>query len=149
MLWLSPVWLFMIVVAAMVLRAKLRLRMARNRGTPRDRLVAGWLSLTNLAQYGGLLAQLPYATRRMQAVRLCDRFPDCASIIRILAEQADHAAFSGDPVSVEEVQSYWRSVDQVRAHLLASLPRRIRWLLPIMPFIPFIPVGSVRTIRTD
>nr|WP_236027990.1 transglutaminase-like domain-containing protein [Bifidobacterium pongonis] len=138
MLWLSPIWLLIIVAAMLFLHARLRLRMVRNRGTPRDRLIAGWRSLSDLARYGGLLSPVPCATRRMQAARLCDRFPDHANVIRSLAEQADHAAFSGEQVSMETVQPYWRDVDRVRACLLASLPRRIRWL------IPFIPIGARR-----
>lgn len=124
----SPLWILLAACALILAFKARRLRVARTRGEPMRRVAAGWAALEELARQCG--AEPSGVTRRMRARAIAARFgmdAGASDALDALAREADHASFSGEPLSARDAQRYWRDVDGVRAAMLAALPRGARW----------------------
>lgn len=135
-LWFTPLWLICGGAGLAILYNGVRLYRARRNPMPRSCVMGGWRTLTGLARHIGMTGIRPTRTRRMQASSMSRQCPAAANTIRVLAEQADKAAFADTPVTAAEALDYWRNVDRARALMLSALPRHRRWLAMATP--PFL-----------
>ncbi|MEE0654623.1 transglutaminase domain-containing protein [uncultured Bifidobacterium sp.] len=120
----SPVWALLLICGAILLGKALQLALLRKRGKPQMRMASGWQSVAVLARQSGIDA---HGTRREQSQQIAEQLKIDPSTMQSVCRQADYATFSGQDVSDEQAASYWRRVDELRAAMLAALPRMRRW----------------------
>lgn len=123
-IWSSPLWSALLACGGILLVKAIRWSRASRRGTPGMRITAGWRAFTSLARQSG--AHLS-GTRREQAQCISQQLHLDATDARRLSDEADCAAFSGQPTTAERAEAYWKDVNRMRARLLASLPIWRRW----------------------
>lgn len=116
----SPVWALLIVCMVILLIKAMQLARLRRRGSPQERVTAGWKSICALARDSGLPVS---GTRREQARSIAERFDIEAPQLDALGREADYAAFSGMALKVDQAQAYWTAIDGLRAAILRSQPR--------------------------
>jgi Transglutaminase-like superfamily len=95
-----------------------RRKRRRSRGTPAERVVAGWCELVDLAVDLGS-PRPPRGTRREDARHL---LPDLDQ----LARRADATVFGPDDPTEAVAASYWATLDETRVRLLGAATRRER-----------------------
>lgn len=117
---------FVLVAAAKAARRRAR----RSQQSPAVQIAGGWEEYVDAAVDAGRNAS-PVLTRR----ELADVFATSAG--GSLAQDADRAVFSGDPVSADDAQAFWRIVDAERAELLsgAGVWRRILATVSLRSFV--------------
>lgn len=120
----SPVWALLLVCGAVLLGKAVQLALLRRRGTPQTRMASGWRSIAVLALQSGVDA---HGTRREQSQQIAEQLQLDPTAIRSACSQADYATFSGQDMSDAQATSYWKSIDELRAAMLAALPRMRRW----------------------
>lgn len=123
-IWGSPLWALLLMCAAILSFKAIQLSHARQRGSPRKRIAAGWLALTTLAQQSGAVL---HGTRRDQTRSISQQLHISAADLFTLSQEADYAAFSGQNIEDAQAEAYWSTVDHMRTQLLASLPKLRRW----------------------
>lgn len=116
----SPVWILLLICAVILLIKAIQLAYIRSHGRPQLRVAAGWQSIANLARQSGVEVN---GTRHEQSQQIAEQLSIDAASLQQAQRQADHAAFSGAPISEQESSQYWKSIDQMRATILHSLPR--------------------------
>ncbi|WP_102159111.1 transglutaminase domain-containing protein [Zhihengliuella halotolerans] len=96
----------------LILALKLRRRRRRSQlGTTGDRVSGGWQEVLSQATDYGIVSRAG-ATRRENARRLVDGFPDAGLSAMALADTADRSTFSTHEPSEQEVADYWAAVDE-------------------------------------
>lgn len=111
-----PVALLLVpALAVIVLKARRRAR-RRTRGSPSDRITAGWAEVLDVARDVGTPVP-PTATRREWA-RLTT-----AATASGLASAADRWVFGANDATDADAESVWAGVDTVRLELVAPLSR--------------------------
>lgn len=120
----SPVWIVLLACGAILLGKAIQLAVLRKRGRPQMRMASGWQSLAVLARQSGIDA---HGTRREQSQQIAEQLRLDPTAMQSACRQADYATFSGQDVSDEQATSYWKSIDELRAAMLATLPRMRRW----------------------
>ncbi|OZG61270.1 transglutaminase [Bifidobacterium lemurum] len=124
----SPLWMAIILICGILVLNAARRVLARCRGTPRQRILAGWGTLCDLAERDGIPLS---GSRRQQAADIVDHMPllreNLAQTVRALGYAADFAAFSGQSIHAKQARRYWRHVDRLHAAMLRALPRTRRW----------------------
>ncbi|PLS27389.1 transglutaminase [Bifidobacterium anseris] len=120
----SPLWIVLLIVGAILLGKAIQLAMLRKRGRPQMRMASGWQSVAVLARQSGIDA---HGTRREQAQQITEQLKLDPTAMQSACRQADYATFSGQDVSDEQASTYWHAIDELRAAMLATLPRMRRW----------------------
>lgn len=122
----SPLWATLAAIVLILAVKALLLARARRRGTPRQRIAAGWRAVCALAASCG--ARLPpHGTAPDQARSIAAALHVDPQPFVELARRADHAAFSGESVNVRAARSYWKAADAARRSMLRALPWAKRW----------------------
>ncbi|MEE1297060.1 MAG: transglutaminaseTgpA domain-containing protein [Bifidobacterium sp.] len=116
----SPLWIVLIVVGIILLIKALQLRYVRRHGRAQLRVGAGWQAVANLARQSGVAV---HGTRAEQCAQIAGQLGVDGAALAAAGDEADRAAFSGEPVPEARAHDYWRRVDGLRAAMLASLPR--------------------------
>lgn len=140
----SPLWFTIIAICSILAFNAARRMLARCRGTPQQRILAGWNMLCDLATSGGVPLR---NTRRHQAADIVNRTPlseGMAQSVRALGYAADFAAFSGQSIRTGQACQYWRHVNRLYAIMLRALPRADRWKARLMLRRPRSRNGSMR-----
>lgn len=120
----SPIWVpFIICLLILGIKAATLAR-ARRHGDARQRVVAGWWSISALAEQSGVAVD---GTRRNQARIISRQLNVDSATLLALCDKADYAVFSGNAVRESHVRRYWRSIDAAREAMLDSLPPARRW----------------------
>lgn len=132
----APVWALLLAIALILLYKAAVLAYRRRHGPPAQRIAAGWQTVCALASQIGVTAR---GTRQEQAQTIAMRLHADTAALLALARNADHATFSGQPVSDGEATRFWRAVAQVRRAMLDSQPRARRWraMLSLHAMRPF------------
>ena len=120
----SPVWALLLVGGAILLGKAVQLALLRKRGTPQTRMASGWQSVAVLALQSGVDV---HGTRREQSQQIAEQLKLDPDALRSACSQADYATFSGQGMSDAQAASYWEGIDELRAAMLAALPRMRRW----------------------
>lgn len=145
--------LFLIVVGLLALNSML-IHVAQRKGTPAQRIAAGWKILTGLAAYCGVDTS---GTRRDQTTRIIAYIRSTRNANRkriqnhmsqqtmrqhhanrlsthcdettltALCAQADKAMFSHEVMSERQAREYWSAVLALRRWILQSIPKPLRW----------------------
>ncbi|MDK1328421.1 transglutaminase-like domain-containing protein [Arthrobacter sp. zg-Y1143] len=105
----------------LILLVKLRRRRKRRRtGPPSRRVGGGWNEVVSMATDLG--AKPPSrATRREHAALLQDSFPAAADSTVLLARRADAGIFGPGEPSEEEVEEYWKQVEEQLGAMTGSV----------------------------
>lgn len=115
--------LLLVLPVIAILGAKALRRSSRYRNTdPRKRVVAGWEQFVDEAIDFGLPE--PGVSTRSELAMLYDPYDEKASY---LANGADFAAFSSDPISEADAKHYWDVVASARATLAGHEAAKKKW----------------------
>ncbi|EFA22963.1 DUF3488 and transglutaminase-like domain-containing protein [Bifidobacterium gallicum] len=116
----SPLWIVLGIAGLILLIKALQLAYVRRHGNAQVRVGAGWQSVANLALQSGMDL---HGTRSEQALQISQQLHVKGRALHDAQSTADYAAFSGMPVSEEQVRAYWQTVDALRKRMLFALPR--------------------------
>lgn len=122
----SPLWAVLAAIGLILAVKALLLARARRRGTPRQRIAAGWRAVCALAVPCGARLS-PHGTAPDQARSIAAALHIDPQPFVELARRADHAAFSGESVNARAARSYWKAADAARRSMLRALPWVRRW----------------------
>ncbi|MEI2714940.1 MAG: transglutaminaseTgpA domain-containing protein [Nocardioides sp.] len=115
----SPIW-------GVLLLKRVRRSRRRRRGSPSDRVAAGWREVTDRACDLGV--KLPASHTRVESVQsLIGRYP--SADLGALAARADEHAFGPDDATDAEAKEYWSQVGPALSRLRKSAPR---WRRPLV-----------------
>lgn len=103
-----------------------RRRRRRSRGTPTERVAAGWDEVCDLARDLGEVVPVR-ATRRESAIVLA------RPGVEALAASTDRLAFRPGGVDGPRAERYWRDVDEVRASMRQGSSVWARWKALVSP----------------
>ena len=127
-LYTSPIWTLLLIAGIVVSIKMIHLKMAKCRGSPRTRVAAGWLSILSLVRQSGI--HMPTdASRPQQAQAITLSFKLDTQLeqqLQRLSRSADRATFSKQPVSEQQVRSFWADADAIRCAVFKLQPRRNR-----------------------
>lgn len=115
-----PLGVILALIALIVGAKVVRRRRRRTRGTPAQRVSAGWRELVDLAVDLG--ADRPGRDTRRAAVRKIGR-PDMTA----MAAVADAVNFGPEHPDESVAAHYWRQVDELRGRILGGVGRLRRW----------------------
>lgn len=115
----SPLWALLLICAMLLAVKAFLLARARTVGRPSARVAAGWHVIDATALQSGLQT---HGTRREQASQIAQQLHVQEDSLNALSKSADYAAFSGEHISEQEAQDYWKNVDSMRKAMIATMP---------------------------
>ncbi|MBT1161536.1 MULTISPECIES: transglutaminase-like domain-containing protein [Bifidobacterium] len=129
----SPIWLLSLWSLALFGVTMLMFAIIRIRGSPRQRVLAGWLAIRVQAVRCGLPRhRLDGSLTRTEQVRaMADHFHGDAALIselEALARRTDHLVFAGRRVEHRQASEYWQMAMKARRRIRSASSRRRRML---------------------
>lgn len=140
----SPVWVMVLLGAAILVCKAALFQLVKTRGTPRKRVIAGWQFMQTLSERNTMR---PEHTRTDQAALIGQQTMgmDLRRDVIQLSQEADYAAFSGHPLSNEQARRYWDDVKLTYTAIMRSKPRLTRLRAA---FSLSVMARLIRTIRS-
>lgn len=124
----SPLWAVLLICAVILTIKAIQLAILKRRGSPRERITAGWRMISMFARQSGVHT---HGTRRDQVRQITEGLnvaPGDHAELDVLCREADWIAFSGEPAATEAPVDYWKRATAVSSRIHKNQPflKRVR-----------------------